>query len=600
MLLYTIRRITFQSSPYFLLPLRGVTAPVSGTWVKGHFYHSAMPPPKPPNVLVYTSEEVSCGHPRYNAVKDTLSMCISPDHYTVYMLPEREVNGTPWLQNTQVLIVACQELSYIASQIFMEYYLRGGSLLVLSSKINLPGVLCSEASSELQPATVCYAGLASAAVMEGQVQYSLEDGSNINVNSLATDDEGRTLMYEVRPKRNKGVAILSQVHLELDPVFFSTSEATFTLLKKSNEARISILRHLLSTRLKLNCDAKRSYCLSAGNLFAATKTELHGILSTIQSRMKDNKIEHEGMTFHYSIAPDTESTVATDHFLPIAASPENQMPNSSAFNHKLYFNTLKTISLGRLVLFVENATTTMMAIKALQDAYGSIAVATRQLHGKGRGGNAWLGPAGCAMFTVCVHIPLQSPLGHRSSFMQHLAALAIAKAVCSADGYEMVNIRVKWPNDIYYGSHAKIGGILVTSTMSKDAICCHIGCGINVSNSQPTLCINDIAKVVAEGMQSPQPRPLTPEEVVARTLNELELLIARFQGGEMKGILQDYYRYWLHGGQTVTLQSLGCKAKVKGLDGFGYLIAESMGKEYRLQPDGNSFDLMNNLIIMKT
>ena len=39
---------------------------------------------------------------------------------------------------------------------------------------------------------------------------------------------------------------------------------------------------------------------------------------------------------------------------------------------------------------------------------------------------------------------------------------------------------------------------------------------------------------------------------------------------------------------------------VKGIDKFGYLkVSTHSGEELTLRPDGNSFDIMNNLIVMK-
>ncbi|XP_064468100.1 biotin--protein ligase-like isoform X2 [Ornithodoros turicata] len=556
-----------------------------------------VPHSKPPNVLVFTGEDPSCPHPLYNAVKQTLDMCVNPDMYAVYMLSEHQINTTPWLQNTRLLIVACTELSYTANKIFLEHYLSGGRLLVLSSKIAFPGIRFEEPLSEPQPVTVQCGNFTSASIMHGRIRYGLDD--SVHGTSLAVDEKGQPVVHEVRCNSSTGVLLLSQVHLEVDPLYFSTSEATFAKLKQSNEARISMLRHLLSTRLEVNCEPKRPCSLSVGYLFAATEAELSSLLLEIESHSKNNEVVTEGITFHYVLTGPIADVRATESFLPIYASPTSQMPDIGSFNHKAYFDTLQTTSLGRVVLYVENATTTMLTIKGLQSAHGSLAVATRQLQGRGRGGNVWLSPTGCAMFTVCVHISVQSLLGCRSSFIQHLVALAVAKAVRGAKGYEMVDIRIKWPNDIYYGSVSKIGGILISSTVNTNEMCCYIGCGINVSNSQPTVCINDVAKVVAENRQMPAPQLLLPEEVIARILNELEILIARFQSGQIDSVLQDYYSVWLHSGKTVTVQSLGCEAVIKGLDEYGYLVVESMGKEYKLQPDGNSFDLMNNLIIMR-
>lgn len=109
----------------------------------------------------------------------------------------------------------------------------------------------------------------------------------------------------------------------------------------------------------------------------------------------------------------------------------------------------------------------------------------------GRGRNAWLSPVGCAMFTVGLQVELSSRLGQRIPFLQHLAALAVVEAVRTLPGYEVfffakssslertndfvkiifslflqdIDLRVKWPNDIYYSNLIKLGGILVTSTL---------------------------------------------------------------------------------------------------------------------------------------
>ncbi len=55
----------------------------------------------------------------------------------------------------------------------------------------------------------------------------------------------------------------------------------------------------------------------------------------------------------------------------------------------------------------------------------------------GRGGNAWLSPLGCAMFTVRVQVELSSRLGQRIPFLQHLAALAVVEAVRTLPGYQV-------------------------------------------------------------------------------------------------------------------------------------------------------------------
>ena len=45
----------------------------------------------------------------------------------------------------------------------------------------------------------------------------------------------------------------------------------------------------------------------------------------------------------------------------------------------------------------------------------------------------------------------------------------------TAISFQNVNLRVKWPNDIYYGSSIKLGGVIVKSTMLHDVCIASIG-----------------------------------------------------------------------------------------------------------------------------
>ncbi|TWW74212.1 Biotin--protein ligase [Takifugu flavidus] len=176
---------------------------------------------------------------------------------------------------------------------------------------------------------------------------------------------------------------------------------------------------------------------------------------------------------------------------------------------------------------------------------GLIAIAAHQIQGRGRGRNAWLSPLGCAMFTVGLQVELSSRLGRRIPFLQHLAALAVVEAVRTLPGYEDIDLRVKWPNDIYYSNLIKLGGILVTSTLMGSTFHLLIGCGFNVTNSNPTVCINDLIQqhnLEHDGSL----QPLSCAQLIARTVSCLETLISSFQQGGADAVLPAYYKRWLH------------------------------------------------------
>lgn len=110
----------------------------------------------------------------------------------------------------------------------------------------------------------------------------------------------------------------------------------------------------------------------------------------------------------------------------------------------------------------------------------------------------------------------------------------------------MQRIQVKWPNDIYYGS-IKLGGVLVKSTILGRALhaivgelsplvllyCyCTAGChgyltagiGVNVSNSKPTIHINDVINDY-NNRHSANIAPISVEVIAARVCTETEYLI---------------------------------------------------------------------------
>lgn len=204
------------------------------------------------------------------------------------------------------------------------------------------------------------------------------------------------------------------------------------------------------------------------------------------------------------------------------------------------------------------------------------------------------------MFTLGVQVELSSRLGQRIPFLQHLAALAVVEAVRTLPGYQDIDLRVKWPNDIYYSNVMKLGGVLVTSTVLGSTFHLLIGCGFNVTNSNPTVCINDL--IHQHNVQNNcSLQPLSCAQLIGRTVSCLETLINSFQQGGPDAVLPTYYKRWLHSGTRVRLWSEdGLEADVVGLDQNGFLQVHSKEQGVvSLEPDGNSFDMMKNLVVTK-
>mmetsp|Transcript_15638 Transcript_15638/g.27271 ORF Transcript_15638/g.27271 Transcript_15638/m.27271 type:complete len:387 (+) Transcript_15638:359-1519(+) len=259
---------------------------------------------------------------------------------------------------------------------------------------------------------------------------------------------------------------------------------------------------------------------------------------------------------------------------------------------KLALNIKECGIYGSTVLFAHCVTSTQSIIHDLCGGFpdGTVCVADVQTNGRGRGSNEWSSPPGCLLFSYTSAVRD----GRTLPLVQYLVCLAIVKAVKSLPGMGGLDIGIKWPNDIYVNKKVKIGGILCQSICQGAKFKVTIGVGLNVDNSEPTTCLNDLGE-----------EPVSREQVLGRILEHYESLLLEFEhDGFEKRIQGEYEKAWLHSGQTVTLKEENdAVAVIEGLNpaSGGCLLARvpETGQLYELYPDGNRLDFFNGLISKK-
>ena len=91
-----------------------------------------------------------------------------------------------------------------------------------------------------------------------------------------------------------------------------------------------------------------------------------------------------------------------------------------------------------------------------------------------------------------------------------------------------------------------MGGLVINSIMESDEVTCNVGVGVNLTNSSPTTCINDV--IVAYNKKYSKSLPLlTYEKTLANIFNEIEYIFKRIQANDDLEFLYDlYYKNWLH------------------------------------------------------
>ncbi|XP_071518260.1 uncharacterized protein Hcs isoform X3 [Panulirus ornatus] len=529
---------------------------------------------KPPNVLVYAANKTEY----FTAVKDTLLHCLNQDRYTVYQLTDEMAFKSPWSGSTTLLVV-CGDVPAHVSTVFIRYLLQGGRVFsVCSDFLNMAVPLFGTVEVQEQAVvSISYRQWSSVQLLHHQhcfhsspqhkrfsrdlenskgkgtrsavsvepthVEIIDEHGSQhrLNLKILATDDTwGAPSLLSAKVDGGKGIAVFSQVHLERDPrECFATSEST-SKLAISNEARLEILRDLLSSELILDTTTLTSVSAYSPAYFLGRHELKQTLLSKLKPHMEGQELKRPHITLQF-VTSEMTGRQPDEDVLPILM---NACPLT--FSTVKYFETLKTTAIGRLVIYCDVMASSMKVTTGLPSlVHGIVVLPTQQTQGKGRTKNTWLSPLGCAMFTTQLHIALSSNLGQHLPFLQHLIAIAVVQAVRELPGYADIPIHLKWPNDIYVGTNIKIGGVIVEASTIGSEIIANVGCGVNLSNSNPTYCINDAVRQHNKEHNTSLCE-LDRESFLARIFNAFEDLIEVFQTKGPGAVQHHYYKYWLH------------------------------------------------------
>ncbi|XP_011626364.1 biotin--protein ligase 2 isoform X1 [Amborella trichopoda] len=292
-----------------------------------------------------------------------------------------------------------------------------------------------------------------------------------------------------------------------------------------------------------------------------------------------------------------------DGELQILLQSELQQNDATkTFQIDSYMDILSTHQFGRLLIWSPRISSThdLVSLNFCELPLGTACIADVQVKGRGRAKNVWQSPVGCLLFSFT----LQMDNGRIVPHVQYVVSLAVTEAIkviCKEKGLPDLDVKIKWPNDLYLNG-LKVGGILCTSTYRSKKFNVSAGIGLNVDNHEPTTCLNAVLQKLTSGAQC-----LRREHILAAFFERFEVLFDVFINQGFQALEEVYYATWLHSGQKVVIEEkneCGLPQKsvvtVQGLTPSGYLLAvDDEDKRYELHPDGNSFDFFQGLIRRK-
>ena len=101
-----------------------------------------------------------------------------------------------------------------------------------------------------------------------------------------------------------------------------------------------------------------------------------------------------------------------------------------------------------------------------------------QSSGFGRYKRKWFSPIGGIWFSAVY--PIKSKI-----FIPEIFSISIAYKLCEMLSKESINVTLKWPNDIFYGSKKLIGFLPKVITRGEQIKYVRVGFGMNLNNKSP-------------------------------------------------------------------------------------------------------------------
>lgn len=236
---------------------------------------------------------------------------------------------------------------------------------------------------------------------------------------------------------------------------------------------------------------------------------------------------------------------------------------------------MEKLSNERRIIRLEETDSTNRYLKQLvreeRPEEGSLVIADYQTEGRGQMGNSWYSGRGDNLLFSLLIYPRQLP-GNESFILSRVTSLALKNLLDSFTD----DIRIKWPNDIYW-KDKKIAGILIENDIQgKEIDNTVIGIGLNVNQQIfPVDLANPVSLRQITGIQHNR------EHLLELFMREFFLLYRDLQEGLKMDIEDEYmldlYRvndyYWFE-------DSKGrFKAKIETVLSSGHLVLRTLDSD---------------------
>ena len=244
---------------------------------------------------------------------------------------------------------------------------------------------------------------------------------------------------------------------------------------------------------------------------------------------------------------------------------------------------IKSEFVGRRVYYFDEIDSTQnyaLQISNNKNENGTIIVAEKQTHGKGRLNRKWYSPEGGIWLSVIIHPEFQIS---DATIIPLAASLALCESIKKV---HKIKTDVKWPNDITIDGKKVAGMLIDTSIQGNKVENLVLGIGINFAVN-----IQQIEKRLKNspnfyGVTSLFPEKNKPSkiELLVQFLLELEKVINSLIKGKNAQIIRDWSKHTNMFGKTISVNTGNGKISgiAKKIDSDGALIIKTGTKNRRI------------------
>ncbi|MFZ9046349.1 MAG: biotin--[acetyl-CoA-carboxylase] ligase [Cyclobacteriaceae bacterium] len=230
--------------------------------------------------------------------------------------------------------------------------------------------------------------------------------------------------------------------------------------------------------------------------------------------------------------------------------------------HKFF---AKTLFLGKKVIFLPECHSTNESLSNLCKIEflpeGTVVWSDYQTKGRGQRGNGWESIKGKNLLASVLLRPKWLTIADQF-YLTFISGLAIRKSIQER---VKMDVKVKWPNDVYV-REKKIAGILTEASISSRSLdSAVVGFGINLNQdefqNQAAVSIYNLINEVTDR-----------EELLSAVLRDLEYYLMKLKAGKSRELLEEYFENMLGYGEIRTFAAKGeFQGKIVGVDSKGCL-----------------------------